>query len=247
MNDDLEFEQWQSLWQTPSHIPSDLNEMAKKHLRRERIMLLADIGVTIVIGGALIIWAVADRQPSVRFLAVWVWTMLLAAWIFRWFNSGGNWTGTAPNTEVFLEKLRHRYQVSLRNVKFGWVLGSIQFLFNVVWVYRQVSRNHPITIWQFMTLKISLGVWICVALMFVWTIWFFRKLKDELASVERLQREWHRPESNWEEIRKPRKTLKWNLIVQFIRDLTMLPALLDGLVDGMDWNLRRKKKKSWKM
>ena len=44
-----------------------------------RIMLAADIGVTVVTGGAAIVWAVTSNQPSVRMLATWVWMTLIAA------------------------------------------------------------------------------------------------------------------------------------------------------------------------
>ncbi len=190
MNVDLELEDWKSLWQTDVQIPSDLRDKANRQLRRMRIMLAADIGVTVVMGGAAIAWAATSNQPSVRMLATWVWMTLIAAWLFRWLNDRGVWKGAAPNTEAFLEQLQRRYQSSLGNLQFGYVLGVVQLLFSSLWVYVELNRSSHITVWQFMTLKANLAAWACAVLLFLAAQRFSRKLQRELASVRQLKHDW---------------------------------------------------------
>lgn len=190
MMDDLDLKRWQSLWQADIEVPPDLLQKAQKQLRRARKMLIADILVTIGVGGGATVWAMAAAKPSVRALALWIWSTILAAWLFRWFNRPGNWTGTALNTEVFLQKLRSSYRATLRNLKFGWILGLAQILFSSVWVYREISIHEPITIWQFVTLPANLSLWFCIAVVFLWTLRVFYKLKTELAALEQLHEEW---------------------------------------------------------
>jgi hypothetical protein len=193
MSEDLELERWQSLWQVDVPVPSGLREMAARQQRRTRTMFLLDIVVTVFIGGAFLIWVTADRRPSIRAFAIWVWILLLAAWIFRWTNRWINGdkaaTEAAPNVQVFIRQLRTSYQATLRNLKFGWVLGAVQLLVNTVWVYREVSKTTPLGVWQFVTLPITLAVWMCVLCLLGWTVWLYRKLHGQLESVQRLQEE----------------------------------------------------------
>jgi hypothetical protein len=190
MNLDLELENWKSLWQTDVRVPAGLREKANRQLRRMRVMLIADICVTVVMGGAAIAWAATSKQPSVRMLATWVWMTLIAAWLFRWLNDRGNWTGAAPNTEAFLDLLQRRYKSSLGSLQFGYVLGVVQLLFSSAWVYVELNRNSHITIGQFITLKANLAAWSCAVLLFIGAVRFSRKLQRELAYVERLRSDW---------------------------------------------------------
>ena len=226
MNDDLELEQWQSLWQADPLVPPDLRRLAKKQVKHKQVMLYADIAVTVVIGGGMIVWFLVNRQPSVGLLTTFVWAILLAAWIFRWFNRD-NWTGAAPNTELFLERLRDSYQASLRNLKFGWLIGVIQLVFISIWAFRRVNESGPLSVWQFMTLDMSVAVWTCVVCLFGWTIWLFVTLRRKLASVSELQLNWDNSEPGSDEVVNPGSTAD------------VLSSPLERLVR----ELRRRKKK----
>ena len=241
MNVDLELENWKSLWQTDVQVPADLREKANRQLRRMRTMLVADIGVTVVMGGAAIAWAMTPKQPPVRLLASWVWMTLIAAWLFRWFNDRGNWTGAAPNTEVFLELLQRRYRASLRSLKFGYALGVVQLLFSSAWVYFELNRNAPITILQFLTLKANLAAWSCALLLFVGAVRFSRKLERELAYVRQLRSDWAGSERHPQDSGRPRNVLNGSFVSGLIQALMAFQSRFEEL----DWR-RRRKKKSWK-
>jgi hypothetical protein len=238
MNHDLELEQWQSLWRAEVAVPSNLRTLAKQHLRRMRLMFYADVAVTVIFGGGLTLWSLFSSQSSVRALAVYVWVLLLAAWIFRWFNRG-NWTGTAPNTEVFLEKLRTSYQASLRNLKFGWLLGIVQLAFLSAWVYKEVNKTLPLTIGQFLSMKISLVIWACLAGLLGWTVLLFLKLSRQLNTVTRLQRELSSFDDEPAKVGKRQNTLPAGHVAFFLQ------SLVDSLLrlEGAHWPLRRKKNK----
>lgn len=142
----------------------------------------------------------------------------------------------------FLENLRRSYRASLRNFKFSWTIGVLQLIFNWVWVYDEVNKTRPITIWQLMTLKISFLVWSCAACLFTWTVWLFHKLKNELASVQRIQSEWH--ESNNELPSRPMREREppgfaFPLIAHFLE-------IAAQLTEGLDTRFSRRKKNSWR-
>jgi hypothetical protein len=75
-------------------------------------------------------------------------------------------------------------------VKFGYFLGVVQLLFSSWWVYVELNRHSPITVWQFVTLKASLAAWLCVACLLGAAMWLSRKLTGELAHVEQLRSDW---------------------------------------------------------
>lgn len=235
MNDDVELEAWRSLWQTEVELPPGLRKRAKKQVRRLRMMLWADISVTLGAGGACAISAIRSAEPLVRLLAVWVWLTLITAWIFRWWNSGGNWTGAAPNTHVFLERLRKSYRVTLRNIAFGWILGLAQLAFCSNWVYRELDSGGHMSVWDFMKLPANLLLWACAAVVFAWSVWFFNKVKSELACVRRLQSEWGLAETKIDDKLGSRAA---EVINEFILLVSKFEAPASSL---------RRKKRSWRV
>jgi len=229
-------EEWQGLWQADTQLPPGLLGKANQQLRRARIMLMADVGVTIVIGGGFALWAFVTGTPSVRLLAIWVWSMIAVAWLFRWFNHPSNLSGAAVNTEVFLEKLRKSYRATLNVLIFGWILGIAQLLFVSAWVFRELNARRPVTIQQFVTEPANLCVWFCIAAGFTWTVRLFLKIRLELKMVERLKDEWI-----CTDLDGPSTAAKPGLISFLLDRISKFPLL----VDDFAWRVRRKKK-SWK-
>ena len=162
---DPELQRWQSLWHSDTQIPHDLRQRARRQIRRMRMMLVGDIAVTVIMGGGATVWALNSDRPSVRLLAAWVWFTILIAWIFRYFNNRGNWTGAAPSTDAFFEAWVKRCREMQRNLIFGIALGIVQFVVCSAWVSRELQHTRGTTLRQLATSTPMDVVWLCAALL----------------------------------------------------------------------------------
>jgi hypothetical protein len=239
MHTDHELERWQSLWQADIQIPQDLRERARRQVRRMRMMLAGDIAVTVIMGGGATLWALNSDRSSVRLLAAWVWFTIAAAWIFRYFNNRGNWTGLAPSTDAFFEAWIKRCRETQRNLIFGIALGIVQFVVCSAWVHRELQRTHTITARQFATMTPMDVAWLCAAFLLGWAFWLSRKVRAEWIYAQRLKEEWEMgepvPAVSPEVLTTVRK---W----RFLESIILFPTRFESL----DWQLRRRAKKLWK-
>lgn len=237
MKTDPELERWQSLWQTDAQIPSDLRERAMRQVRRMRIMLAGDIAVTAIMGSGATIWALNSDRFMVRLLAVWIWTTIMAAWIFRYFNNRGNWTGAAPCTDVFFEAWVRRCREIRRNLQFGFGLGIVQLIVSSAWVFHELHRDQGISVRTFATMPAMDVAWLCAGLLFAWVLRFYRRVSADLLCAQHCKDEWEAGEpipivspGAPAIVRKPR----------FFEPLTLF-------TESLNWQLRRKKKRAWKL
>ncbi|HWF45705.1 MAG TPA: hypothetical protein VG168_01765 [Bryobacteraceae bacterium] len=237
MKTDPELETWQSLWQADAQLPHDLRERAMRQVRRMRIMLAGDIAVTMIMGGGAVVWALNSDGPAVRLLVVWIWFTLLVAWIFRYLNNRGNWTGAAPSTDAFFEAWIRRCRATQRNLIFGIGLGAVQFAVCSAWVNRELHRMHGITVLQFATMAPMDVAYVCAAGLLAWALWLSRKVRAEWIYAQRLRDEWA--------IGEPIPVLSPGVLSpvrkkRFLESITLFS-------DSLDWQLRRKKKRVWKL
>ena len=243
MNADSELQRWRAQWQADTHVPAGLRERVKRDSRRMRLMLYTELIITAIAGSLGTVWAMASEQPAMRILAFWVWASLLIAWIFRFINDKGNWSGAAPDTEAFLHLSLRRCQANVRAVKFGFVLYFAQLAIVSTCVYWELKRQSPTDLWTYLTLTRSLVVWFCAALFLLWIVWYARKQKAELNYLLEVQRDWEKYADEWE-TPAPESKKRWKLtalLSSLIRDhISSLSQLED-----LDWRVRRKKK-IWK-
>jgi hypothetical protein len=244
MSVDPELQRWRAQWQTDTqHVPTGLRERVKRESRRMRLMLYADLVITVIAGSLGTVWAMASERPAMRFLAIWVWTSLLITWMFRLMNDKGNWSGAAPDTEAFLHLSVRRRRASLRAVKFGLVLYLAQMAVVSSCVYWEGNRQSPMNIWTYLILTRSLVVWFCAAVFLLWMIWYGRGKKAELEHLLKIQQDWDRYADEWDvSVSTDRKERKWAALGSLIRSHISSLSQLDEFA----WGIRRKKK-IWKM
>jgi predicted membrane protein len=178
---DAELEQWRDQWQSASEAPAlaDLSKRVARESRTLRMMLLGDILVTVVIGGAVIVYAMLDPRPATAILAAATWLFIIVAWIFGLSNRRATWSPSASSTSAFLGLSIRRCRGNLRSVTFGAILYSVEMAFCLSWIANEtgVSRTLLITI--------SLVTLIFAALLFI-----YRKKKlADLAYLTNLQRD----------------------------------------------------------
>jgi NADH:ubiquinone oxidoreductase subunit 2 (subunit N) len=98
---DAELELWRDQWQASPEAP-ELSSLRKRVARESlymRILLTADILVTLVIGGGTIALALRNPRPASAILAAATWLFIAGAWIFGLSNRKDAWSPSASTTE----------------------------------------------------------------------------------------------------------------------------------------------------
>jgi hypothetical protein len=186
---DPELEQWSELFRSKQGEPTEIVERAKKAVRRFRLLIYSEVAVTVVMGGGAIFWALRAHQTSVTLLAVWVWISLAAAWLFRLFNDWNDFTGVAVATGSYLAVLRRRLRSNLRAAEFGGLLFFVQLGVTSAWVFRELNRQSPISLREYLALPTNIVFAIGTVVLCVWLVLYRRKLKKEIAQLEKLKPE----------------------------------------------------------
>lgn len=188
MSPDNELDLWRRQWQSENAIPFNLRRRVERQSRLMRIALLADILVTIVIGGGSIAWALRSPQPDIAALAAATWLFLAAAWFFRFRISRGNWSPAAVDTASFIDLSIRRCRASLAAARFGAVLYAVQLAFCLGWIYHHAPQpKRPLLAWLFFgSLSIDI-VWVATLAFFAGLIWHRRRKRAELAYLLELR------------------------------------------------------------
>jgi hypothetical protein len=179
---DAELDLWREQWQSSPAAPllPDLRKRVARQSLCMRIMLAADILVTLVIGGGAIVFAIQDPRPATALLAAATWLFIAAAWIFGLSNRKNAWSPSASTTSAFLDLSIRRTRANLRAVTFGAILYVVEMAFSLSWVYRESGR------WSTtLTTAITLITLMLAALMIVYR----KKKRADLTYLLQLQRD----------------------------------------------------------
>ena len=184
MSLDAELDTWRREWQSEKSAVPDLAAKVRRHSRFMRIMLAADVLVTVVIGGGTIVWAVRSSEPDVIVLAGATWLFLAIAWAFAWINRRGCWAPAALNASAFLDLSIRRCRGGIAASRFGAILYCSELLFCLMWIYR---RKHALSPGEFLTSPSVAVVWIFTVAFVVLLLWYRRRKQAELAYLLELQ------------------------------------------------------------
>ena len=190
MNIDEELDAWRRQWQSEATVPLDLRRMVERQSRFMKIALLADVLVTVVIGGGAIGWALASRRPNIILLAAMTWVFLAAAWTFAVAVNRGNWSPPALDTAAFVDLSLRRCRSRLASVWFGAGLFLCEIVFCLGWVYNYSPEpRKPLLNWLFFSSLPIDFVWLSTLAFFAGLVWYRRKKRAELAYLLELRRE----------------------------------------------------------
>jgi len=155
-----------------------------------KIALMADILVTIVMGGSTTMWALRSPQPDIVLLAVATWLFLAAAWTFTLTVNRGNWSPSAPDTATFVDLSVRRGRSRLAAVRFAAGFFLCEIVFCLGWVYDHTpEQRKPLLPWLFFSsLPIDL-VWLSTLAFFGFLVWYRRQKRAELAYLLSLREE----------------------------------------------------------
>jgi hypothetical protein len=188
MNVDTELEVWRQQWQSGTAVPLDLRRKVERQSRFMKLGLIADILVTITMGGATAGWAVHSPQPENVLLAVATWIFIATAWTFSLTVNHGAWSPSAQNTAAFVDLSVRRCRGRLAAVWFAAGLFLAQIVFVLGWVYRNSpAHRQPLFTWLlFGSIPIDI-VWLCTVAFFGFLVWYRQKKRAELAYLLGLQ------------------------------------------------------------
>lgn len=197
MNTDAELEIWRKQWQSGTTVPLELRTKVERQSRFMKIALIADILVTIVMGGGTTGWAVRAPQPDIVLLAAATWVFLAAAWTFTLTVNRGKWSPSAQDTAAFVNLSVRRCRGRLAAVWFASGLFLFQIVFVLGWVYRNSpAHRQPLLTWLlFGSTPIDI-VWLCTLAFFSFLVWYQRKKRAELIYFLNLRGQMIEPVAN---------------------------------------------------
>jgi hypothetical protein len=187
MISDPELEQWSALWRSGEALDAKLAERARKAVWRFRAWIYLEVLVTVVMGGGATIWAVRAHQTPVTLLAIWVWISLAVAWLFRLISDWNDFTGAAVATGSYLATLLRRLRSSVRAAEFGGVLFFVQLLVTSTSVFRELNRQGHVGIREYLALPPNVVFAIGSVGFVVWLVRYRRRLRREIAELERMR------------------------------------------------------------
>ena len=100
---DLELERWQRQWRAQQAVPPDLVKSVEAGTRNMRRGVIAEILVTVVMGGGSLAWALAARRTDVTVLAFAVWILIAVAWTASLLLRRGAWQPVTATTAAFVD------------------------------------------------------------------------------------------------------------------------------------------------
>ena len=140
MNVNTELDAWRQQWQSGVTVPLDLRRKVERQSRLMKMNLIAEILVTISIGGAVTGWAARSPDAGVILLAVGTWVYITIAWTFGLIVNRSSWSPSEQNTAAFIDLSVRRCRGSLAAVWFGAGMFLFQVAFVLGCVYHYSRR-----------------------------------------------------------------------------------------------------------
>jgi hypothetical protein len=188
MNADLELDGWRRRWQAqPARFDVvALKESVARETRRMKVMLLAPVGVTVGIGGWALIGALTRPTAASLSLAIGVWSFIVMAWAGALWLSRGTWRPQAETTDAFVEVAIRRCESAVQSVPLALALYVLQIVFMLLWAPRML---HVEPAQVLLAPQMVLMGWIGLPVFTGFMIWYARRKRAELASLQAVRRQ----------------------------------------------------------
>jgi len=147
-----EFLKWQQLWQSHRVVPAELIRKVERRTVRMQAVRVAEIVVTIVMGGGLIAATIVHpfmRQSYWVVLTLITWVFILAAWIVSLRISRNAWHAEEPSISAYVDLQVRRYQQQISGIRSG-TIASLLFSTSVLAVAFGVlkAENVNLPLWS---------------------------------------------------------------------------------------------------
>jgi hypothetical protein len=189
VNPDNELELWRQQWQTQATVPVDLRQTIDRQTRQMRLLMVAEVAVTIIFGGGSLLASLTLRRSDVTVLTAGIWVFIAIAWAFSQANRRGLWRPAAATTAAYLDLVILRARRRLQAVSFTSISYIVFLSFNLGWVYQELARHGGTGLWAFLTSGPVFIVWALTALLALVAIWHRRRITAQLNNLAELRRE----------------------------------------------------------
>lgn len=180
-----EFSKWQDLWQSHQAVPISLIRRVERQTLRMKALRIAEIAVTILVGGGLIGATIAHplmERPYWVALTLMTWLFTVALWVVSLRSSRNAWRVAEPSISAYIDLQVRRYQQQISGIRSGTIvtlLFSTCLLIIVFGALTHSLRAH----------NVSLPLW---SIIYFWAVGFVVNgavLLGQMAKKRKLQSE----------------------------------------------------------
>ena len=178
---DVELERWQRQWRTQETVAPDLAKAVEAGTRNMRRGVIAEVIVTLVMGGGALTWALAARRTEVTVFAIAVWFFIAIAWIASTMLRRGAWQPITATTAAFVDISILRCERNLQAITIQAALYVVIFVFDVIWLYFYRGES---SVGEFLIRPpVLVFVFVVTPLFATAAVWYRRRLLRELKSL----------------------------------------------------------------
>jgi hypothetical protein len=189
VNRDNELELWRQQWQTQVTVPLDLRETIDRQTRNMRLLMAAEVAVTVIFGGGSLLASLTLRRSDVTVLTGGIWLFLAVAWTFSQANRRGVWEPAAATTAAYLDLVILRAHRRLQAISFTSLSYIVFLSFNLGWVYHERAQYEGTSVWAFLMSGPLFIIWASTALLAFLALWQRRRIARQLNNLVQLRRE----------------------------------------------------------
>ncbi len=139
-----EFLRWQQLWQSHRLVPIELVRRVERQTLRMQALRIAEIAVTIVMGGGLIAATIVHPLMEQTYwvaLTLLTWVFIIAAWTVSLRITGSAWNAAEPSVSAYVDLQVRRYKQQINGIRSGSI-ASLLFSIGVL-EPRSGERSQP--------------------------------------------------------------------------------------------------------
>lgn len=189
MEADLELDAWRGDWQAASPVVPDLKERVARQTRLMRLGGVAEVMVTIFIGGGALAWALLAPGTDTLVLTLGVWAFIAVAWTMSFLSRRGPWAPVTATTTAFCDlcilRCRRQREALITQV----LLYVMMLVFDLIWIYFASARHPRVGAMAFLTSPAIAWVWVVTAALAVLALRQRRKLARELDALVSLRQQ----------------------------------------------------------
>jgi hypothetical protein len=186
MKSDEELDMWKQYWQAQPSVPQDLFKKVEKENTHLRYYRVAEVLVTVLIGGGTAAAALVTRNVHWTVLAAGTWVFIVVAWFASLRYTRGVWAPGAPTTAAYLDLSIRRCQWRMKDARYNSVQSVLLTAFVLVvdyYILLDMSQRPP-SLWLLAIAFIVISPGLVVGFERA-----RRKAKTELDSLVDLQRQ----------------------------------------------------------
>ena len=180
MNTDSELEEWRREWQGDSEaippVPADLRAKVERQTRAMKLMRMADVLVTVTIGGAVIANAAVSPEAGNLLLTGATWLFIAIAWAFSLTLHRRNWAPSALDTASFVDLSIRRCRAHIAATHFGAGLAACEIVFCLWWIHQRSPDALKATVPMALVATGTVGL-------FIFLFWYRRRKRAELVKL----------------------------------------------------------------